>query len=196
MVTFALEPRRPLVIAAKALVAVLLTAAPPSPCSRSRSAWPCTLLTAAIHDRGRFGCRTSAAFAVADLGVTCTRILLVGGFRVARHHPDRRCSAASRSPRCSSNTPAAIVAFFVYKWVLPRAVRPGRRADGLVRRPARGSTSRLRRARSGTGRVTARSWAQLVVVRDPLAGRLPLAIGHLAGAARRGQVGAPLGSAA
>lgn len=98
MVTFALEPRRPLVIAAKALVGVVLTLATVA-VSIALGAI-CNGLYGAIegHVDWTFGWSDFAAF-------TITQVLaMLGGFALAA---------------LLLNTPAAIVAFFVYKWVLP-----------------------------------------------------------------------------
>ena len=98
MVTFALEPRRPLVIAAKALVGVLLTLA--TVAVSIAIGVVCNVLYRLIegHADWTFGWPDFWAF-------TITQILaMLGGFALAA---------------LLLNTPAAIVAFFVYKWVLP-----------------------------------------------------------------------------
>lgn len=98
MVTFALEPRRPLVIAAKALVGVVLTLA--TVVVSTAIGAVCNALYGAIegHVDWTFGWSDFAAF-------TITQVLaMLGGFALAA---------------LLLNTPAAIVVFFVYKWVLP-----------------------------------------------------------------------------
>ena len=75
------------------------------------------------------------------------------------------------------NTAAAIVVFFVYKWVLPGLFALGAALMGWFDTIcARGSTSSPRRARSGTGQLDGEDWAQLVVSGFVWLG-LPLAIG-------------------
>lgn len=98
MVTFALEPRRPLVIAAKALVGVLLTLA--TVVVSIAIGAVCTLLYQVIegHADWAFGWPDLFAFVITQV------LAMLGGFALAA---------------LLLNTPAAIVAFFVYKWVLP-----------------------------------------------------------------------------
>ena len=98
MVTFALEPRRPLVIAAKALVGVLLTLAT---VAVSIAIGFLANLTYGIlegHTDWTFGWPDFAAFLVTQV------LAMLGGFALAA---------------LLLNTAAAIVMFFVYKWVLP-----------------------------------------------------------------------------
>jgi ABC-2 type transport system permease protein len=98
MVTFALEPRRPLVIAAKAMVGVLLTLA--TVVVAIAIGVVCNALYGVIQGEAdwAFGWPDFFAF-------TLTQVLaMLGGFALAA---------------LLLNTPAAIVAFFVYKWVLP-----------------------------------------------------------------------------
>ena len=98
MVTFALEPRRPMVIAAKALVGVVLTLA--TVVVSIAIGAVCTLLYQLIegHADWTFGWSDFAAFVITQV------LAMLGGFALAA---------------LLLNTPAAIVAFFVYKWVLP-----------------------------------------------------------------------------
>lgn len=98
MVTFALDPRRPLVIAAKALVGVILTLATVAVSIAIGAV--CNMLYGAIegHVDWTFGWPDFVAF-------TITQVLaMLGGFALAA---------------LFLNTAAAIVVFFVYKWVLP-----------------------------------------------------------------------------
>ncbi|HEY0950990.1 ABC transporter permease [Nocardioides sp.] len=98
MVTFSLEPRRPRVIAAKALVGVVLTLA--TVVVSTVIGAVCNALYGLIegHVDWTFGWSDFAAF-------TITQILaMFGGFALAA---------------LFLNTPAAIVVFFIYKWVLP-----------------------------------------------------------------------------
>ena len=98
MVTFALEPRRRRVIAAKALVGVVLTLA--TVVVSTAIGAVCNGLYGLIegHVDWTFGWSDFAAF-------TITQVLaMFGGFALAA---------------LFLNTPAAIVVFFVYKWVLP-----------------------------------------------------------------------------
>ena len=98
MVTFALEPRRPLVIAAKALVGVLLTLA--TVAVSIVIGLVCNLLYGLIegHADWTFGWSAFTAFIITQV------LAMLGGFALAA---------------LFLNTPAAIVVFFVYKWVLP-----------------------------------------------------------------------------
>jgi len=109
MVTFALEPRRPLVIAAKALVGVVLTLA--TVVVSTVIGAVCNALYGAIegHVDWTFGWSDFAAF-------TITQVLaMLGGFALAA---------------LLLNTPAAIVVFFVYKWVLPGLFEVGAQLIG------------------------------------------------------------------
>src|SRR6478735_1997 len=98
MVTFSLEPRRPLVIAAKALVGVLLTLA--TVAVSIAIATICNVLYRLIegHADWTFGWGDFSAFVITQI------LAMLGGFALAA---------------LFLNTPAAIVVFFVYKWVLP-----------------------------------------------------------------------------
>ena len=98
MVTFSLEPRRPRVVAAKALVGIVLTLL--TVAAAIVVGLVCNLLYGAIQGdadwtfgwSGFFGFLVNQTFA------------MLGGFALAA---------------LLLNTPAAIVVFFVYKWVLP-----------------------------------------------------------------------------
>ena len=98
MVTFALEPHRPRVIAAKALVGVLLTLA--TVVVSIAIGLVCNLLYGAIEGQidWTFGWSDFFAFIITQV------LAMLGGFALAA---------------LFLNTPAAIVVFFVYKWVLP-----------------------------------------------------------------------------
>jgi ABC-2 type transport system permease protein len=98
MVTFALEPRRPMVIAAKALVGVVLTLAAVG--VSMLVGLVCNVLYRLIegHADWTFGWDGFAAFVIVQV------LAMLGGFALAA---------------LLLNTAAAIVAFFVYKWVLP-----------------------------------------------------------------------------
>ncbi len=98
MVTFALEPRRSLVIAAKAIVGILLTLV--TVAFAIVIGLVCNLLYWGLegHVDWTFGWSGFAAFLVTQT------FAMLGGFALAA---------------LLLNTPAAIVAFFVYKWVLP-----------------------------------------------------------------------------
>ena len=109
MVTCALEPRRPLVIAAKAMVGVVLTLATVAVSIALGAV--CNALYGAIegHVDWTFGWSDFAAF-------TLTQVLaMLGGFALAA---------------LFLNTPAAIVVFFVYKWVLPGLFEVGAQLIG------------------------------------------------------------------
>lgn len=98
MVTFVLEPRRPHVIAAKALVGVVLTLV--TVVVSIAIGAVCNALNGLIQGSAdwAFGWGDFAAF-------TLTQVLaMFGGFALAA---------------LLLNTPAAIVVFVVYKWVLP-----------------------------------------------------------------------------
>jgi ABC-2 type transport system permease protein len=98
MVTFALEPRRPLVIMAKMLVGVLLTLA--TVAVAIAIGVVCNLVYGLFQGGAdwTFGWPDFAAFVVTQV------LAMLGGFALAA---------------LLLNTPAAIVLFFVYKWVLP-----------------------------------------------------------------------------
>jgi hypothetical protein len=98
MVTFALEPRRPLVIAAKAVVGVVLTLV--TVVVSIAIGLVCTVLYDLIegHADWTFGWSGFFGFLITQT------FAMLGGFALAA---------------LLLNTPAAIVVFFVYKWVLP-----------------------------------------------------------------------------
>ena len=99
MVTFALEPRRPHVIAAKAVVGLLLTLA--TIAVALVVGLVTILLYAALQGESpvwHFGWSGFLAFLVTQT------FAMLGGFALAT---------------LLLNTPAAIVVFFVYRWVLP-----------------------------------------------------------------------------
>jgi ABC-2 type transport system permease protein len=98
MVTFALEPRRPRVIAAKAVVGVVLTLV--TVVVSIAIGLVCTVLYDLIegHADWTFGWSGFFGFLITQT------FAMLGGFALAA---------------LLLNTPAAIVVFFVYKWVLP-----------------------------------------------------------------------------
>ena len=98
MVTFALEPRRAQVIAAKALVGVILTLA--TVAASIAIGAICNVVAGLIQGSAdwSFGWPDFLAFTVTQI------LAMLGGFALAA---------------LLLNTPAAIVVFFVYKWVLP-----------------------------------------------------------------------------
>lgn len=99
MVTFTLEPRRPLVIVAKLVTGLVLTVA--TALLAIAVGLGCVLLYAAIQGEGpawEFGFNYLVGFLVVQ------SFAMLGGFALAT---------------LFLNTPAAIVVFFVYKWVLP-----------------------------------------------------------------------------
>lgn len=98
MVTFALEPRRPLVITAKALVGVLLTLATVVVSVVIGFVANLTYGLIEGHTDWTFGWPDFAAFVLTQV------LAMLGGFALAA---------------LLLNTAAAIVVFFVYKWVLP-----------------------------------------------------------------------------
>jgi ABC-2 type transport system permease protein len=98
MVTFALEPRRPVVIAAKAVVGVLLTLI--TVAVAIVIGLVCTLLYGAIQGDADWTFGWSGFFAF----IVNQTFAMLGGFALAA---------------LLLNTASAIVAFFVYKWVLP-----------------------------------------------------------------------------
>lgn len=98
MVTFALEPRRPLVVMAKLVTGLILTLV--TAATAIVVGLLCNLLYGAIQGGADWDFGTNYL-----VGFVITQILaMVGGFAVAA---------------LLLNTPAAIVVFFVYKWVLP-----------------------------------------------------------------------------
>jgi ABC-type transport system involved in multi-copper enzyme maturation permease subunit len=98
MVTFALEPRRPLVIAAKAVVGFVLTLL--TVAVSIVIGLVCNLVYGAIQGQSdwSFGWAGFTGFVITQT------FAMLGGFALAA---------------LLLNTPAAIVLFFVYKWVLP-----------------------------------------------------------------------------
>jgi ABC-type transport system involved in multi-copper enzyme maturation permease subunit len=98
MVTFALEPHRPRVVVAKALVGVILTLA--TVVVSIAIGLVCNVLYGLIegHADWSFGWPDFLAFLVTQ------NLAMLGGFALAA---------------LFLNTPVAIVVFFVYKWVLP-----------------------------------------------------------------------------
>jgi ABC-type transport system involved in multi-copper enzyme maturation permease subunit len=98
MVTFALEPRRSLVIAAKALVGVILTLA--TVAVSIAIGFVANLAYGLLQGEAdwTFGWQDFAAFLVTQV------LAMLGGFALAA---------------LLLNTSAAIVVFFLYKWVLP-----------------------------------------------------------------------------
>src|SRR6478609_6068013 len=104
MVTFALEPRRPLVIAAKAAVGVILTFA--TIAMAVVVGLVCNLLYGALQGSydWSFGWAGFFGFLITQ------NLAMLGGFALAA---------------MLLNTPAAIVVFFVYRWVLPGLIALG-----------------------------------------------------------------------
>jgi ABC-2 type transport system permease protein len=98
MVSFALEPRRPRVIYAKLVVGLILTLA--TALLATALGALCNLLYVAIEGDGswEFGWNFFVGFLITQ------SLAMLGGFALAT---------------LLLNTPAAIVFFFVYKWVLP-----------------------------------------------------------------------------
>jgi ABC-type transport system involved in multi-copper enzyme maturation permease subunit len=99
MVTFALEPRRPLIIAAKLVTGLVLTAL--TAAFAIAVGLVCNLLYAGIEGQSpswEFGFNFLVGFLITQ------SFAMLGGFALAT---------------LFLNTPAAIVVFFVYKWVLP-----------------------------------------------------------------------------
>ncbi len=114
MVTFALEPRRPLIIAAKALTGVILTLV--TAALSIAIGLICNLLYIALQGDGSWEFGTKYLF-----GFLITQTLaMLGGFALAT---------------LFLNTPAAIVVFFVYKWVLPGLFALGSALIGWFERP-------------------------------------------------------------
>ena len=145
MVTFALEPRRPLVIAAKALVGVLLTLATVA-CRHRRRLRRATCSYGLLQGERRLDLRlgrTSSAFLVTQIARDARR--LRAGRAAAQH---RRRDRGLLRLQVGAAGP----------------VRARRRADGLVRRRcARGSTSSRRRTALYDWSLDGEDWAQLVV---------------------------------
>jgi len=98
MVTFALEPRRPLIIAAKALTGVILTFVTAAAALVIGAI--CNLLYSILQGGGdwELGWNFLIGFLITQV------VAMLGGFALAT---------------LLLNTPAAIVVFFIYKWVLP-----------------------------------------------------------------------------
>lgn len=98
MVTFALEPRRRLVIAAKALTGVILTLL--TAATAILVGLLCNLVYMALQGDGswEFGIEYLGGFLIVQT------LAMLGGFALAT---------------LFLSTPAAIVVFFVYKWALP-----------------------------------------------------------------------------
>jgi ABC-type transport system involved in multi-copper enzyme maturation permease subunit len=98
MVTFALEPRRSLVVWAKLVVGLILTLI--TALGATALGFVMNLLYAVLHGNADWTFGWSFFF-----GFLCVQSLaMIGGFALAT---------------LLLNTPAAIVLFFVYKWVLP-----------------------------------------------------------------------------
>ena len=104
MVTFALEPRRPRVIAAKAMVGILLTLV--TIAIAMLAGLVCNLLYGVFqgHADWTFGWSGFFAFLLTQV------FAMLGGFALAT---------------LFLNTPAAIVVFFIYKWALPGLIALG-----------------------------------------------------------------------
>ena len=98
MVTFALDPRRPRVIAAKAVVGLILTLL--TALAATAVGLVCNLLYGLLEGDAdwTFGWNFFVGFLITQ------SFAMLGGFALAT---------------LLLNTPAAIVLFFVYKWVLP-----------------------------------------------------------------------------
>jgi ABC-type transport system involved in multi-copper enzyme maturation permease subunit len=98
MVTFALEPRRPLVIAAKAVVGLVLTLL--TVAASIVVGLVCNLVYGLVQGQAdwSFGWAGFTGFLITQT------FAMLGGFALAA---------------LLLNTPAAIVLFFVYRWVLP-----------------------------------------------------------------------------
>lgn len=104
MVTFALEPRRPLVFAAKAAVGVILTFA--TIAMALVVGLVCNALYGALQGNVNWEFGWAGFF-----GFLITQVFaMLGGFALAT---------------LFLNTPAAIVVFFVYRWVLPGLIALG-----------------------------------------------------------------------
>ncbi len=174
MVTFALEPRRSLVIAAKALVGVLLTLA--TVAVSIAIGFVCNVLYGLIEGNAdwTFGWPDFAAFLVTQV------LAMLGGFALAA---------------LLLNTPAAIVLFFVYKWVLPGLFAIGAALMGWFD-DARALDRLPERAGSDLGVVEQRRGLGPAGRVRPALARPPAGDRDLAGAARRGEVARPLVSAA
>lgn len=142
MVTFALEPRRPLVIAAKALVGVLLTLATVVFSIALGAA--CNLVYGLIEGTfdWTFGWPDFFAFMLTQV------LAMLGGFALAA---------------LLLNTPAAIVVFFVYKWVLPGLFALGAALVGWFDSLAPWIDFQSAQGAIWDWSSSAEDWAQLVV---------------------------------
>jgi hypothetical protein len=142
MVTFALEPRRPVVIAAKALVGVLLTLL--TVAISIAIGLVCTVLYRLIegHADWTFGWADFAAFLVTQ------NLAMLGGFALAA---------------LLLNTPAAIVVFFVYKWVLPGLFALGAALMGWFEALAPWLDFQAAQEAIWDWSSSGKDWAQLVV---------------------------------
>jgi ABC-2 type transport system permease protein len=155
MVTFALEPRRPLVIAAKALVGVLLTVA--TVVVSIAIGFVANLVYGMLQGGAdwTFGWPDFAAFLLTQT------LAMLGGFALAA---------------LLLNTPAAIVAFFVYRWVLPGLFALGAALMGWFESLQPWIDFQSAQAAIWDWSSSAEDWAQLVVS-GILWLVLPLAIG-------------------
>jgi ABC-2 type transport system permease protein len=142
MVTFALEPRRPHVIAAKALVGVVLTLATVAVSIAIGAV--CNVLAGLIQGSAdwTFGWPDFAAFIVTQV------LAMLGGFALAA---------------LLLNTPAAIVVFFVYKWVLPGLFALGAALMGWFDKLAPWIDFQGAQEAIWDWSSSAEDWAQLVV---------------------------------
>ena len=155
MVTFALEPRRALVIAAKALVGVLLTLATVVVAIAVGAV--CNVLYGLIEGNAdwTFGWPDLFAFVLTQV------LAMLGGFALAA---------------LLLNTPAAIVLFFVYKWVLPGLFALGAALVGWFDTLAPWLDFQSAQEAIWDWSSSGEDWAQLVVSGLLWLG-LPLAIG-------------------
>lgn len=142
MVTFALEPRRPLVIAAKAMVGVLLTLA--TVVFSIALGLVCNLLYGLIEGGfdWTFGWPDFFAFVLTQV------LAMLGGFALAA---------------LLLNTPAAIVVFFVYKWVLPGLFALGAALVGWFESLAPWIDFQSAQGAIWDWSTSGEDWAQLVV---------------------------------
>lgn len=142
MVTFALEPHRPRVIGAKALVGVVLTLL--TVVVSIAIGFVCTLLYGLIegHADWTFGWADFLAFLVTQ------NLAMLGGFALAA---------------LLLNTPAAIVVFFVYKWVLPGLFALGSALMGWFESLAPWIDFQAAQTAIWDWSTSAEDWAQLVV---------------------------------
>jgi ABC-2 type transport system permease protein len=155
MVTFALEPRRPLVIAAKALVGVALTLA--TVAVSIAIGFVCNVLYGLIQGSAdwTFGWPDFFAFVLTQV------LAMLGGFALAA---------------LLLNTPAAIVLFFVYKWVLPGLFALGAALVGWFETLAPWIDFQSAQGAIWDWSDSGKDWAQLAVSGFVWLG-LPLAIG-------------------